>query len=169
MGLARTWQAVREGRIGFRMHEVMSGWHEFLPGNGPAGRLKMSFAVDWGPDRLGPWLDADGETFMTQPLSGIVTIDGLCREAPCAGMLTLRYAGEHRLRYDFTFHANDRTYRYEGQKVNVRPWNLPFSHTTCFGTLVEADTERLVSRSVTHFRLRTMPAFLASWRPVLAA
>jgi hypothetical protein len=38
------------------------------------------------------------------------------------------------------------------------------SHTTCYGVLTEAASGKLVSKSVTHFRLATAPAFLASLR-----
>ncbi len=55
-------------------------------------------------------------------------------------------------------------YQYVGQKVDIRPWNLPWSHTRCFGHLTRADTGELVSTSLTRFRLRSAPRFLASLR-----
>jgi hypothetical protein len=156
----------RRGDIGFQMSEVMSGWHEFEPGFGPIGRHEMEFRVDWGPRRLSQWKDPTGGPFLTQPLEGTVTIGGLCREAPCRGTLDLRYLREHRLRYVFEFEADGRCWRFTGEKVNVRPWNLPVSHTTCFGVLVDVKSGALASRSVTHFRLRSIPAFLGSFRLV---
>ena len=50
------------------------------------------------------------------------------------------------------------------QKRNIKPWNLPVSHTTCYGELTEAKSGKLVSRSVTYFRLKTLPSFLWSFR-----
>ncbi len=152
------------GPIGFRMDEVMSGEHVFEPGHGPAGRHPFEFTVTWGPDDLWTWIDPDDPGFLTQPLEGTVTVGGLCESAPCRGRLELRYFDEHALRYTFEFEVSGRRYRYLGEKVNIQPWNLPVSHTTCYGVLTEADGGRLVSRSVTHFRFRTIPAFLRSLR-----
>lgn len=159
------WRGLRGERpVGFRMDEVMSGEHVFEPGCGPQGRHPMSFAVTWGPDDLRTWGDPRSGEFLTQDLEGTVTVGGLCGETPCRGRLELRYFDEHALRYTFEFDAAGRRYRYVGEKVNIRPWNLPVSHTTCYGVLTEAHSGRLISRSVTHFRFRTIPAFLASLR-----
>jgi hypothetical protein len=161
-------QSILRYRLGFHMDEVMSGTHEFEPGLGPAGRRPMHFCVRWGPKNLGAWLDVRSAEFMSQPLAGTMTIDGLCESAPCTGTLAMRYVPDGKIRYDIAFRAGETDYRYVGEKVNIRPWNLPVSHTTCFGTLTEAATGRLVSRSVTHFRMHTTPAFLASFRLALA-
>ena len=160
-GLARGLVA---GRLGFRIDEVMSGTHEFEAGFGPAGKLPMSFRVTWGPDDIRTWINPGSGEFLTQPLEGTVTVGGLCKDAPCKGRLELRYFDEHALRYTFEFLGCGVRYEYVGEKVNIRPWNLPISHTTCYGRLTEADTGRLVSRSVTHFRLHTAPAFVGSFR-----
>jgi hypothetical protein len=165
MGLWQGMMRVLSGEpFGFRMDEVMSGTHEFEPGCGPAGKLPLSFRVTWGPDDLRKWLDPRGGSFLTQPLTGTVTVGGLCQDAPCTGRLELRYFDEHALRYTLDFLGCGVPYHYVGEKVNIRLWNLPVSHTTCYGRLTDADTGRLVSRSVTHFRLSTVPAFLASLR-----
>lgn len=158
---------LRTGDLGFRMTEDMTGWHEFEPGAGPAGRLPFSFHVAWGPDRLKDCVSHDGGLHFVQSLDGTVTVGGLCDAAPCHGTLDLRYFADRRLVYDFTFRVGDMNYHWVGQKVNLLPWNLPVSHTTCFGTLTEADTGRLLSRGVVHFRLSTTPAFVLSLRPIL--
>ncbi|MCZ7584649.1 MAG: hypothetical protein M5R36_15665 [Deltaproteobacteria bacterium] len=155
---------VRSGAVGFSIDEVMTGTHEFEPGAGPEGVLPMEFRVTWGTERLGSWLNPRDENFMRSPLRGTVTIEGLCRDASCEGTLELAYFTRRRIRYAFTFKAKDTLYRYVGEKVNIRPWNLPTSHTTCYGRLTEETTGKLVSTSVTHFRLRSAPAFLASLR-----
>ena len=41
------------------------------------------------------------------------------------------YLTEHRLRYSFEFEAQGKPHRFVGEKVNIWPWNLPTSHTTC--------------------------------------
>lgn len=156
--------ALRAGRLGFQMDEVMSGWHEFEPGLGPAGQLPFEFRVTWGPRRLGPWLTPGSGEFLRQDLSGTVRAGGLCDDAPCQGTLELRYFTDHRLRYDFAFEAGGKAYQFVGEKVNIQLWNLPVSHTTCFGVLKDVASGRLVSRSVTHFHLRSAPRFLRTFR-----
>jgi len=155
---------VTSGEFGFRMTEDMSGWHEYLPGRGPEGRLPFSFHVVWGVDRVKQCVAHDGGLHFLQSLAGTVTAGGLCDATPCRGTLDLRYFLDQRLVYDFTFVVEETKYRWVGQKVNVRPWNLPVSHTTCFGRLTELETGKLVSTSVTFFHLHTIPKFLGSLR-----
>lgn len=155
---------LKERRIGFLIDEVMSGEHEFEPGCGPVGKRPMEFRVTWGPKYLLPWLNPWGGSFMTQKLQGTVTIDGLCKDAPCHGTLEIKYFTEHKIRYTFDFRVREKAYHFVGEKRNIRPWNLHVSHTTCYGELREMATQKLVSRSVTYFRLRTTPDFLFSWR-----
>jgi hypothetical protein len=155
---------VKEGRIGFLFDEHMIGEHRFEPGFGDTDWRPMEFRATWGPKYLTKWLNPRGGEFLTQELHGSVTIDGLCTNAECHGTLELKYFDEHRIRYTFDFGANGKEYHYVGEKVNIMPWNLPTSHTTCFGTLTEVDTGRLVSKSVTYFKLHTAPGFLLSMR-----
>ncbi|MBN2360856.1 MAG: hypothetical protein JXR83_15480 [Deltaproteobacteria bacterium] len=157
-------EMARERRIGFRIDEVMSGHHTFEPGCGPAGQLPMRFRVTWGHRHLAAFASPLSDDFGKADLEGTVSIDFLCREAPCQGTFELKYLSEQAIRYCFEFEANGTRYRYVGEKVNIWPWNLPVSHTTCFGTLVDAKNGQLVSRSVLHFRLATMIPFVASFR-----
>jgi NAD(P)-dependent dehydrogenase (short-subunit alcohol dehydrogenase family) len=159
---------VQTRRRGFLMKEVMTGWHEFERGFGPEGKRPMEFRVTWGPEDTGAFLDSRDTAYMKSGLTGAVTIDGLCDDAPCAGSLELRYFTDAKIVYRFEFEAAGKRYRFRGEKRHIRPWNLPVSHTTCYGELTEAENSRLVSRSVTRFRLRTIPAFLASFRLRLA-
>jgi hypothetical protein len=154
----------KAGNLGFRMREVMSGEHRFEPGFGEPGKKAMEFCATWGPDNLSEYLNWKGDGFLKQSLEGTVAIEGLCKNAPCQGTLELNYFNEHTLRYTFFFKARQKEYRYVGEKVNIWPWNLPVSHTTCYGVVTEVKTGKLVSRSVTHFRLKTAPAFLLSLR-----
>ncbi len=154
----------RGRRLGFAMDEVMSGEHRFEPGCGPRGPHPMEFDVTWSAPDLREFLTPGGDHFMSTDLEGTVTIGGLCTGAPCRGTLSFHYVPDRLIRYEFTFEHDGRGYRYVGEKVNILPWNLAFSHTTCFGTLTETDGGRLVSRSVTHFRVWRAPGFLASLR-----
>jgi hypothetical protein len=150
--------------MGFHMNEVMTGQHEFEPAFGDPGKRPMEFRVRWGTEDLLGWLNPRGDRFMLNDLEGTVTIDGLCVDEPCRGTLALRYLADQTLRYTFEFQVAGVPYRYVGKKVHLRPWNLAWSHTTCFGHLVRSDTGALVSTSITHFRWRDVPAFLASMR-----
>lgn len=166
--LSRMLQAIHrklpDRRIGFRMNEVMTGSHKFEPGFGTPVTHFMEFRVTWGTKNIADWVKRSSKNFLVNFLEGTVTIEGLCRNAPCQGTLALRYFSDHSIRYTFTFEVKKVRYRFVGEKVNIMPWNLPWSHTTCFGRLTEVKSGRLVSTSVTHFRLRDVPAFLASLR-----
>ena len=124
----------------------------------------MEFVIDWGPHNFSSWINPQNKDFLTQPLKGHVTVEGLCERKPCTGTLELKYFTEYRIRYTFTFKAKGKTYCYVGEKVNIKPWNLPISHTTCFGRLTEKATGKLVSTSIVYFRLRTLIKFLLSFR-----
>lgn len=162
--LRRILRAVRERRLGFRMSEVMRGEHRFEPGCGPEGALPMVFRATWGTDDLAAFLDPRSEGFLCADLEGTVTAEGLCTGAPCRGTLELRYLTEHLIRYRFRFEAGGRWLQFVGLKVNIQVWNLPVSHTTCFGTITEEESGRLISRSTTLFGWRQIPRFLASLR-----
>ena len=155
---------LQERRVGFRLHELMTGSHEFEPRCGPRGTLPFEFCIDWGPKNVLVWANPARREFLTQPLEGWVTIGGLCDRAACTGTLKLRYFTKRTIRYAFTFSADGRDYEYVGEKVNILPWNLPTSHTTCFSTVKEIDSGMLISRSVTHFRLKTSFDFITSMR-----
>lgn len=153
-----------QGRIGFRIDEIMVGKHEFESKFGSPGKRPMEFRVTWGASRILPWANPARDRFMVAELEGTVTIDGLCHETPCRGSLALRYLRDRSIRYTFRFREGGRAFKYVGEKRNIRPWNLPWSHTTCFGRLVLHGTGELVSTSVTHFRIRRLPRFLSSIR-----
>jgi len=148
---------------GYALDEEMLGTHEFEPGAGPAGLHPFRFVVTWGSESIRRFLQP-GEQHLTATLSGTVTAGGLCADSPCQGSLRIDYFGCHKIRYDFLFETPDGPCRFVGEKVNIQAWNLPVSHTTCFGTVTRVRDGRLLSRAVVHFRLRSLPAFLASLR-----
>ncbi len=154
------------GHMGFKMDELMQGEHEFVNGFGMEGKKPMFFKVTWGTSQLLEWLNPFSDNFMVNDLDGTVTIDGLCENALCKGKLELKYFTEQKIRYTFEFEANDEVYEFIGEKRNIYPWNLPYSHTCCFGELKLKETGELVSKSVTHFRMDTLPEFLSSFKIV---
>ena len=157
---------IKEGNFGFQIEEVMTGEHVFEPGMGPEGTHHFEFKVSWGPEDFLSWINPQSHNFLTHPLHGTITAGGLCHQVPCQGSMKLAYFSEQKIRYNFDFQVGGTEYQYLGEKVNIWPWNLPFSHTTCFGTVVEKETGKLISRSVTYFKIHTTPSFLASFRLV---
>lgn len=157
-------EMLREKRVGFLMDEVMTGTHRFEPGYGEPGEKHMEYRVLWGPKRLHEFLNPLGGKFMYNDLEGFVDIEGFCRNTPVVGSLELHYFTEAKIRYTFTFEVDGVQYQYIGEKIDLRPWNLLRTHTTCHGTLFEENSGEIVSRSVTYFRLHTLPRFLASIR-----
>jgi hypothetical protein len=153
----------RKSGLGFALDEEMVGYHEFVAGEGEPGRRPFIFRVNWGHESL---LNVVGKLGLSTEcyLKGTVTADGLCEESPCEGRLLLDYRGTHTIRYEFTFESHGQPLRYTGEKVNIRPWNLPVSHTTCFGTITRERDGALISRGVAFFKLSKLPSFLASFR-----
>jgi hypothetical protein len=158
------WGLSRLHHLGFLLDEVMVGEHRFEPGFGDGGDRPMSFRVTWGPSSIVDWLSPASPAFLRHELTGTVTIDGLCAEAPCLGSLELLYSSQHKIRYTFEFDVSGQRLRFVGEKVNIRLWNWPVSHTTCFGRTTQVETGRLVSTSVTYFRIAQTLAFARSFR-----
>jgi len=162
--LAALKATIREGRIGFLVDEVMTGEHAFEPPFGSPEKRPMEFRVTWGTKHIPQGANPAHDRFMVYSLQGRVTIDGLCYRIPCSGSLALRYFRDHTIRYTFGFEVDGRSYKYTGEKRNIRLWNLPWSHTTCLGRVVLEETGEVVSTSVTYFRMRSLPRFMASIR-----
>lgn len=152
------------GDVGFQMEEVMSGEHEFVKGK--KGKLPMEFKVVWGAESLIDWANPFEEDFMCNTLDGTVTIGGLCKDSPCTGRLELKYFTEQKIRYTFYFEVEGEAYKFVGEKRNIYPWNLAYSHTCCFGELKKVGSDKVISNSITHFHWDTLPAFLGSFELV---
>ncbi len=152
------------GGVGFTMDEVMSGEHEWTEKN--EGKQPMEFKVTWGAESLLQWANPFLPDFMTNTLEGTVTIGGLCEDAPCYGKLELRYFTEQKIRYTFSFEVDGEEYEFIGEKREIYPWNLPYSHTCCFGELRKAGEDKIISKSITHFHWDTLPEFLGSFELV---
>lgn len=162
--IKESFNMLKEKRLGFLIDETMTGYHRFERLSKPSDKKFMEFNVSWGPKNIAKWINPQSDSFMTQPLWGTVTIEGLCHKVPCRGKLEIKYFDEHIIRYTFEFRAKKKDYLYIGEKVNIQLWNLPVSHTTCFGRLTEKATGKLVSTSVTYFKFSSMLKFLSSLR-----
>jgi hypothetical protein len=153
-------------RLGFRIHEVMSGTHEFVGKAGPKGEFPFSFELDWGTDNLLEFLNPFSGQSFTAKAEGVVRMGEFVDEAPCSGTLEFCYFTEAKIRYRFTFTVGGNTYEYIGEKVEIRPWNLHRTHTTCYGVVYDVKQGKEISRSITYFDVAALPAFLSSFRIV---
>lgn len=152
--------------IGFKMNEIMVGTHRF---EGSDEELPMLFHLTWGHRSLRAYCSPFSPDFLRADAKGIITVGGLVHKAECEGSLHLLYFTEQKVRYELAFEdGQGKAYRYVGEKVDIRPWNLHKSHTTCYGTITECGTGKVVSRSVVHFPLSELLTFLKSHRFVFS-
>jgi len=139
---------------GFRISETMSGWYED-PIDGR--REKFEFELEWGTDDISG-LVGRGFPMMLVVYDGHVKAEGLYRGPIDRGSFMIDYP-RNTIEYYFEFGK----YNYEGMKLDIKLWNLPFSHTTCFGTICNDECE-LVSATLTKFKFRTLPKMLSTLR-----
>ncbi len=154
------------GEIGFEMEEIMSGEQTWLENKeGREGKTPMEFKVTWGTDSLLQWANPFQSDFMCNDLQGTVSIGGFCENARCFGRLELKYFSEQKITYFFEFEGDDgQDYEFRGEKREIYPWNLPWSHTCCFGELRKVGEDKVLATSITHFELNTLPAFIKSFK-----
>ena len=152
--------------INFTFDEKMTGWHRLLDGRRGSDQAFMEFHVRWGGPIKALLGVLTGSAVL--PLRGFMIADGITApRSQCHGTLELAYR-EGRITYTIHFHGyvnghGRQPLTFTGSKTNIRPWNLHKTHTTCRGKIRMRDGT-VVSESTTYFRLRTMPAFLASFR-----
>lgn len=160
------------GRIGFRIQEHLVGSHRYardvaVPSGEPiaAGtELPFSFTARWGHPQLLAYLNPLAGDFMTAVVDGTITAGGLCDAAPIRGTVELRYVRDATVRYVFDFTAQGQLYRYQGQKRELRPWNLHRTHLTCYGTITEVAAGNHVSDAVASMTLLELPRMLGTFR-----
>jgi len=150
------------GSVGFSIDELMIGQHEFTKGSGPKGKFPFQFKVNWGVDSITRWSNPFMESFLINDLEGTISIGGMEDDIPCKGKLELKYFDGQKIRYIFDFMVDGKEYEYIGEKRHIYPWNLPYSHTTCFGEVKEKQSGKVISNSVTHFQLEDLPEFVKS-------
>jgi hypothetical protein len=159
---------IGETTVGFRMHEIMTGRHEFVGKAGPRGEFPFSFELDWGTDNLLTFVNPLSGQSYTAQARGVVRMGQFADEAPCEGTLEFCYFTEAKIRYRFRFSVKEKEYEYIGEKVGIRPWNLHRTHTTCYGVVYDMEKGNEISRSITYFKFETLPAFLTSFCVVRA-
>ena len=158
------------GRVGFHIDEQMAGTHTLvraLPGDLPRAEgeeLPFAFRVRWGHPRISSFFNPISGDFLSARLEGEVDAGGLCQGAPCLGTIDLAYFSSQEIHYMFDFDAGGRRLRFQGEKRDIRPWNLPWSHTTCYGEVFEVTTGEAISTVLVRFSLATLIPFFRSFR-----
>jgi hypothetical protein len=152
--------------IGFKLDELMTGTHRFTDGRtDPSGQRPLFFHITWGNRSLLRFFNPFSGQFLLNEARGVMTVDGLVNKADCTGTLHLLYFTERKIRYDLSFRDDaGKTYRYVGEKRNIWPWNLHRTHVTCYGTITDLETGKVISESVIYFPYRETLAFLLSFR-----
>jgi hypothetical protein len=155
-------------RIGWKTHEFGSGTHRFLGDHGPPGALPIRFELDLRIDSLRDFANP----LMDPAISGVMqcegtfSAEGLVQDAPCAGTLEMRLITERILRYSLSFDSDDgSSYRFIGEKPDLRLRNLYRTLFTCHGVIFDAAGKE-ISRSTVFF-YRGTPDFTFSQRLTL--
>jgi len=149
---------------GFKLYEKMIGTHEFVSNDYPSVRYPFSFHINWKVNSIINFFKPKTDDFLLGEVEGVINIGGLADNIPLTGTMELRYFKDRKIRYTLFFTFDGKPYKFVGEKVNIKLANLVTSHTTCFGTIINVDTLELISRSVTHFRMRDSAKFLSSFR-----
>lgn len=148
--------------LGFQMTETMEGYH-WLPAISEE-RYPLVFTAEWGTIDIKSFFNPKDMKFLKCWLKGRITAQGICEDAKTRGYLDLNYP-LGTIKYEFNFAAHGRMFLLTGEKVNIKPWNLATSHTTCYTTIIN-DADELVSRGVVFFKPKRIIPFLRSFRLV---
>jgi len=160
---------------GFKISETMSGTHAFVGDYENCKiNLPLYFKIDWSYKNT---LECLKRLVTMKPVTfevkGRFFAEGLCDEIDCVGGMHLDYFGNHTISYCLemrnpsysrvsSFEKINEHYFFIGDKINIKPWNLLTSHTTCYGIITNGKGE-LISKCKVFFKLRTLPAMLASF------
>ncbi len=143
---------------GFSFDETMAGPITLQGSQHPQ---HMEFRLHAEVPSLGEFLN-DGRTEIT----GTVSIAGFADSAALSGSLWILPL-KRQIRYEFGFSSNDGApCRFAGQK-DVSPLDPVTTMTVLPAYLFDAHGQEIGQAEV-RFELGDLPAFIASWRPVLA-
>lgn len=142
----------------------MSGHHSFVGDRETGGEHPIEFTAEWGPENLASWVNPLGRNYLRHPMSGVVSVGGLCEEADLEGFMELRYFTERKIRYVFDFDVDGKPFHFTGAKSNIRLWNLHRTHTTLSGTITDLKRGEVVSEAELYFYWSTLPSMLSSFR-----
>lgn len=153
--------------IGFKINEMMTGSHTFANGSFKGEEMPLKFSLTWGNKSLLKFLNPASKEFLESNASGFITVGGLADNASCAGLLKLMYFTKRKIRYELDFNGDDgRAYKYVGEKINIWPWNIHRTHFTCYGTITDVETGKIISSSVVYFPFKEIAGFILSARIV---
>jgi len=149
---------------GFEFVETMEGYH-YMPAV-TAKKMDTCFTVKWGTENIKEVLNPKSNQFLMFQMAGILEIEGITEKTRTFGYLHLDYP-HNRIQYMLQFKSAEQPpvndYMFIGEKMNVKWWNLPFSHTTCYTTVING-ADQLISRGVVFFKLKNLWPFLKSFK-----
>jgi hypothetical protein len=152
---APPWQA--GGMSGFEFHEALVGSYE-RPGAAPRPvALHLHARVEHLIQHL-----RDHKA----RVDGSIEAEGLAARAPLLGEMVIDPLRGGVIEYRFTFTGDDgRPYRFAGRKDVVK--SAPVASLTTLRGEVHDEGDAIWATAELHFALRTLPEFLASFRPVV--
>lgn len=149
---------------GFEFTEIMEGYH-YMPAISDK-RMPMRFHVKWGTENLKEVLDPSSKAYLMFQLAGVLEIDGIVEKTRTYGYIHLNYP-DNRIQYALHFKSAEKPpendYILMGEKMNIQWWNLPYSHTTCYTTVMNG-ADQIISRGVVFFKLKNAWPFLKSFK-----
>ena len=149
---------------GFEFVEVMEGYH-YMPAV-TQKKMSLRFKVKWGTEKLKEVLDPKSPSYLMFQLAGVLEAEGIADKTRTFGYLHLKYP-EHKIQYALQFKSAEpppvNDYLLTGEKMNIQWWNLPFSHTTCYTTIINGG-DQLISRGVVFFKLKNAVSFIKSFK-----
>ena len=149
---------------GFEFIEIMEGYH-YMPAVMDK-KQHMKFHVKWGTENIKEVLNPKSKSYLMFQMAGVMEIEGIVDKTRTFGYLHLNYP-DNRIQYMLQFKSAEappvNDYILTGEKMNIQWWNLPFSHTTCYTTVING-ADQLISRGVVFFKLKNAIPFLKSFK-----
>lgn len=151
--------------FGFTIRETLVGTCQ-VQGVSAGREIPLTLELEWGPRDIWKWLSPVSNVRGLSACSGRAVIEGVAGPVPVEGTLDLRYLKDRTIVYDMKMDVGGKNYKFMGKKSNIWPWNLPWSHTTCYVSMTDQVTEEPYATGTVRFRLQELPAFLRSVRLV---
>lgn len=150
---------------GFEFTEVMEGYH-YMPAVKKES-MPLKFTLKWGTENLKDTLNPNSNRYLQFAAAGILEADGIVTGGTRTfGLIHLNYP-ENIIQYMLQFKSAERPpvndYVLVGEKMNIKWYNLPYSHTTCYTTIVNG-ADQLISRGVAFFKMKNALSFIKSFK-----
>ncbi|MCK9596160.1 hypothetical protein M0R19_03180 [Candidatus Pacearchaeota archaeon] len=154
--------------IEFEAKEILRGFGYFkgIHTKEPI-KVPIKLNLTWNSDLLS-FINPIHIGFLRAYVDGTIQIDD--EEFTLFGTLTLKYFEDNSIEYHLFIEnfikksstKDSECLTFIGKKINIKPWNLLFSHTTCFGTLLQ--NNELIADCYLFFNLKDLFPFLKSFK-----